>query len=193
MYKQIDNNGLVNLNLYEGYSHTKYSNLSNNNYESTRTSRYKDIVYTDGTVKILEEIEVNDLDNLPNDLTTEEIEKVKQIYHENFYIDEVVVKRIQIENANFYIETELSKVLAMIGKTCGWFWSIENMQVNVKEPTTSKTLKTIKTTIKLINNKKSQSNTRIFKSIIQSHILNSVEYIKSYQNIYQLKDRIKKI
>jgi len=188
--------GVTPISLYEGFTTIKSRGLSNpsceesdinNQFVLNKDSRYKNIIYTDGNIKILEKIVIDDLKNIPDNLSIEEAEKVQQIYRENFHINEVVLKRAVLEDATYYIRTELSQVLILMGETHGWLWSLDNIQVNVKEPTTSKILNTIKTTIKLINNQKLNANARMLETLSNKNIFRPVEYNKQSKEVYQLK------
>ena len=196
MYKTIEKeDGVAKLNLYEGYANTKYQKKANyqefpepsNSFITTRDVRYLNIIYTDGEVNVIQKIKVNNINDIQDSLSEEENEKIKQIYKENWHIDEVDIKKLILKNASYYILIELSQVLTLIGNVHGWFWSIENMQVHIDEPTTSKTLKNVRNTIKLINKQKLEKNTNIFDMLIIKNILSHIEYQKAAKNVYQLK------
>ena len=186
MYNTIKNN-VIEVGLIEGMASILYPKFKEEDSHVIKDPRFKNIIYTDGDVKVIDEFTINDIKNIPTNVKLDELNLIKKVCNLDSSIDELNLKRVVIENATYFINLNFQMKWVELSHIHGFFWNLKDLQVNAKRPISKETRKKIKQTLEFINGKRINNDASVFEAIFGKNVTPKVEYQESLDKIYTLK------
>ncbi|MBQ8891552.1 MAG: hypothetical protein IJ068_01660 [Bacilli bacterium] len=186
MYNTIKNN-VIEVSLIEGIANVTYPRFGDEEPITFKEPRFKNVIYTDGDVKVVDEFTINSINPVPLEAKLDELNLIKDVYHLDSSIDEILLKRVVIENATYFINLDFQRKWVELARIHGFFWQLQDLQVNVVRPISKETRQRIKQTLNSINGQKLKNDASIFDALFRKPVTFKVEYEESLDKIYTLK------